>query len=89
MPLIRLHGEPVNDQDAAVLARWLRATGDPTGTCDRIDRMVDAGTGGMLAISRPEASAILVAISVIEGEDPELAERLGKVSADLADYIAA
>lgn len=85
MLTIRLLGEPVAEPDAAELARWLRATGDSTGTADRLDRMVDAGTGGMLAISRQEASAILVAITAIEWE---LAERLGNVSADLAPYIA-
>jgi hypothetical protein len=87
VPTIRLHGEPVTEQDAAHLARWLRATWDPSGTCDRLDRMVDAGTGGMLAISRSEATAILTAIAAIEREDTELAERLGNVAADLVAYV--
>lgn len=82
--MIRLRGTPISDTDAGELARWLRDI-DPD-TARRLDSAADRGSG-LLAISRPEARAILNAISQMAAEDNGVTDRLDELIDAFHDYV--
>ena len=83
----RTRGKPVSNEDAGELARWLRALDLETGIADRIDRATDAD-GGLIAIDRAGAHAILAVITALQDENPACAERLEELSVDLERHVA-
>jgi hypothetical protein len=56
-PMLRVHGLPVSKEEAAELARRLRAYGDPIGigVAERLERGLLMGTA-IVGTSRPEAT---------------------------------
>ena len=82
--MLRVRGHAVSDDEAAQLARRLRAYGDPYGmaVAERLERGLLAGTA-VVGTSQPEARAVL---TVIEQWAPE---RLREVAASLRGYIGA
>ena len=79
--------QPISDQDAGEIARWLRAVTDDTVTADRLERIVDAGNGGLVATNRAQAQAIITAVAALADDDPDCAERLEGMVAELDEYI--
>jgi hypothetical protein len=80
--MIRVHGVLVSEDEAAELARRLRAYRDPLGigVAERLERGVLAGNA-IIGTSRPEAEVVL---QVIEAWTPE---RLREVSASLREFV--
>jgi hypothetical protein len=81
--MIRVHGVLVSDEEAAELARRLRAHGDASGVgvAERLERGLLAGIA-IVGTSRPEAEVVL---GVIDEWTPE---RLREVRDSLRDYLA-
>jgi hypothetical protein len=81
---IWIRGVPVSDEEAADLARRLRAYGDPhgVGVAERLERGLLLGTA-IVGTSHPEASVML---NVIEQWIPE---RMREVAASLREYVTA
>jgi hypothetical protein len=82
--VIQLRGLTISRDEAAELARRLRAHGDPVGVgvAERLERGLLAGVA-IIGTSRPEAEILLV---VIEAWTPA---RLHEVAVDLRHYLSA
>ena len=80
--MIRVHGISVSPDEAAELARRLRAHRDPNGVdvAERLERGLLAGVA-IIGTSRPEAEAVL---AVIDAWTPE---RLREVAASLREFV--
>ena len=85
--MIRIHGNPISDNDAGELARWLRAVTDDTVTADRLERVIDAGNGGLVATDKAQARAIITAVAALAEDEPECAERLEAMMAKLQEFV--
>jgi hypothetical protein len=80
---IRIQGVAVSDEEAAELARRLRAHRDPNGigVAERLERGLVAGVA-IVGTSRPEAEVVL---SVIEAWTPG---RLREVATSLQEFVS-
>jgi hypothetical protein len=80
--MIRVHGVLVSDDEAAELARRLRAHGNPHGldVAERLDRGLLMGVA-VVGTSRPQAEAVLELI------DDWTPERLREVASSLREYV--
>jgi hypothetical protein len=81
--MIRVHGVLVSEEEAAELARRLRAHRDPygVGVAERLERGLLAGVA-IIGTSRPEAEVVL---AVIDAWTPD---RLREVAASLREFVA-
>lgn len=80
--MIRVHGVLVSDDEAAELARRLRAHREPNGVgvAERLERGLLAGVA-LVGASRPEAEVL---VAVIDAWTPE---RLREVADSLREYL--
>ena len=80
--VIRVHGVAVSGDEAAELARRLRASRDPlgVGVAERLERGLLAGVA-IINTSRPEAEVLL---AIIDAWTPE---RLREVADSLRDFV--
>jgi len=80
--MISVRGVTISEEEAAELARRLRASRDPlgVGVAERLERGLLAGVA-IVGTSRPEAEVIL---SVIEAWTPE---RLREVASSLRELV--